>query len=239
LSDALHEVDGFHPSTDLFARVKRSLEEDEAHRRRLRIVWLTTLGGTALIGWFLGSFVSRGRSGALIIPIWSIELLETALLAALVLLLAPLIRRFGSPFIGDVFRLDPGAGARFLPLLEIAYYLVFSGRVVMTATITGFDRVTLLRPAIEGSLERVSVVLGMMGIMHALTLAGLPLVGLVFSALVRRDARRRAGPAAPPVSARAVEADRLASWIVWLTAGMVIAASLLAVGMAFGIGLGP
>jgi hypothetical protein len=237
LSAALHEVDGFEPSTDLYARVRRSLEEDTAHRRRMGIVWFAAVASFAAVVVYLGLLITRSPAGALLIPTWAVELLETLVLVALTLMLAPIIRRFGGIYVSDVFRLDPGAGTRFLRLLDIAYYLVFFAVILLGVSLVGLDRVAPAGVALDQSLVRVGVLLLVMGLFHAGTLLGLPVIGLVFASSVRRVERSRAGADAPEVSPRAFQADQLASWIVWLAAGLILVAALVGVGIVIGRGI--
>lgn len=222
LSEALHEVDGFEPSPDLFARVNRSLDEDAIHRRRVHITWLATAASLAAVIVYLGLLVTRTPTGLLVVPRWALELLETIVLVVLVFVLAPVIRRFGRFYVADVFRLDPGTGERFMRLLEIAYYLVFFGAILEGVNLVRLERQVPIGPAAESTLESIAAVLLVIGLFHAATLLGLPVVGLVFSSIVRRSERRRAGVAAPDVSPRALQADRIASWIVRVGFGLVL-----------------
>jgi len=226
LSEALHEVDGFEPSPDLFARVTRSLDEDQVHRRRIRGAWLASLASFAAVVVYLGLTVTRTSSGALVVPRWVLESLEAAVLVTLALLLAPLISRFGKSYVSDVFRLDPGTGERFMSLLEIAYYLVFFGGILRGTNLTRLRGMVQLGPGLEEIFETVAVMLLFLGLIHAATLFGLPLVGLVFSSLVRRAERSHAGPGAPPVSENAVRADRVAAWIVRIVIGLLLFGAL-------------
>ncbi len=237
LSAALHEVDGFEASPDLFARVRRSLEEDAAHRRRLGIAWFAAVASVAAVIVYLGLLITRSPAGILVIPMWAVELLETTVMVALVLVLAPIIRRFGGIYVSDVFRLDPGAGTRFLQLLDIAYYLVFFAVILLGVSLIRLDGIAPAGAALDQSFLRVGVLLLVMGLFHAATLFGLPVIGLVFSSTVRRVERHRAGAAAPEVSSRALQADRLASWIVWLTAGLMLVGALVGVGIVIGVGV--
>ena len=226
LTEALHEVDGFDPSPDLYARVTRSLDEDRVYRRRIRAAWLATLASFAAVVVYLGLMVTRTSTGALVVPRWVLELLEVAVLVTLALLLAPLISRFGKFYVSDVFRLDPVTGDRFMSLLEIAYYLVFFGRILQGANLTRLRGMVQLGPGLEETFETVAVMLMFLGLIHAATLFGLPLVGLVFSSVVRRSERHRAGAGAPPVSENAVRADRVAAWVVRAVIGLLLAGAL-------------
>jgi len=226
LTEALHEVDGFEPSPDLFSRVTRSLDEDQVHRRRIRTAWLASLASFAAVVVFLGLLATRTSTGALIVPRWVLELLEGAVLVTLALLLAPLISRFGKFYVADVFRLDPVTGDRFIRLLEIAYYLVFFGRILQGANLSRLLGMVQLGPGLEALFETVAVMLLFLGLIHATTLFGLPLVGLVFSSVVRRAERHHAGVDAPPVSEKAVQADRVAAWVVRVVIGLLLVGAL-------------
>ncbi|HSO50403.1 MAG TPA: hypothetical protein VLS86_07630 [Acidimicrobiia bacterium] len=228
LSEALHEVDRFEPSPDLFARVERSLDEDATHRRRVRVTWLAAMASLTAIVVFLGLLVRTGATGLLVFPVWGLELLETVILVSLIFVLAPVISRFGDFYVADVFRLDPGTGKRFMRLLEIAYYLVFLGGVLQGVHLTRLGRVVRLGPGLETMLEGIAELLLFMGVFHAMSLFGLPVVGLVFSSVVRRAERQRAGSSAPPISSKAQQADRIASWVVQITFGLVLLGALVA-----------
>jgi hypothetical protein len=227
LTEALHEVDGFEPSPDLFARVARSLDEDQIHRRRIRTAWLASLASFAAVVVYLGLLVTRTSTGALVVPRWVVELLEVVILVTLVLLLAPLISRFGRFYVADVFRLDPLTGERFMSLFEIAYYLVFFGFIIQDPDLTRLGGMVQLGPGLEETFETVAVMLLLLGLIHAATLFGLPLVGLVFSSVVRRAERHHAGADAPPVSGNAVQADRVAAWVVRVVIGLLLLGALL------------
>ncbi|MBI2237588.1 MAG: hypothetical protein HYU54_03565, partial [Actinobacteria bacterium] len=45
LREVLRRTDEYEPSPDLFARVRRSIEEDAAHRRRIRRAVASALTG--------------------------------------------------------------------------------------------------------------------------------------------------------------------------------------------------
>ncbi len=67
----------------------------------------------------------------------------------------------------------------------------------------------------------------MMGILHALTIAVLPVMGLIFASNWRRAARAALGSEAPEPNPPAEKADRVATVIVWLVAAAVAAQLLL------------
>jgi hypothetical protein len=188
LREALHQVDAYEPSPDLFWRVRRSIEEDRAHRRRVRLAaGLVTLGLVA-VGTYVAFFLEV-IDGAFTMPWWSLEVLTAALMVTLVLVLGPLVRRFGRLYAGAVFSAHPPTSQRFLALLDIAYYLIFSALILMSTSVE--PRREWLRPdglahQLEWSTERIGVLLLLMGVLHSLTLVALPVIGLVFSTAWRK-----------------------------------------------------
>lgn len=238
LAEALREVDAYEPSPDLFVRVERSLDEDHAHRRRVGVAWLSAMASLSAIVVYLGLLASRSDSGQLVIPIWAMALIENVILAALVFLLAPVIRRFGGFYVADVFHLDPETGIRFLRLLDLAYYLVFGGVILIGMSIGGLDGSEDLGTSLQSAAGRIAVLLLLIGGLHALNLLAMPFVGLVFSSTVRRAARARAGAAAPAESAAAARVDRIAATIVWVLAALVAIGALIGTGIVIGAGLG-
>ncbi len=236
LAETLHLVDSFDPSPDLFARVSRSLEEDTAHRKRVSLVALAVFGLTASIVVFTGFMVSTSETGRMVSRAWVVELVELVVMTAVVVGLAPAVRRFGRVYVAEVFRLDPGAGHRFVSLVDVAYYLVFVGITVLTTETTGLDRIVPLGFGLAGSVERVAQLLVTMGVLHTCNLLALPVVGLVHSSSVRRSLR--AGQDVGPPASGAERADRLATRLVWGLAALSVAAIILSLGLVFGISIG-
>ena len=163
---------------------------------------------------------------------------EVLTLATLVVVLGPTIGRFGGVYVSDVFRLAPETGLRFQRLLDVAYYLVFCGYVLTVVSLRQVGEQVLLTARLRGTLDRVAGLLLLMGVLHALTLAVLPIVGLVASSVFRRDRRRRAGDRAPLPSPMAQQAERVARVMVWVGVGSVVAMTLVGLGMLAGIGVG-
>ncbi len=236
LAETLHLVDSVDPSPDLFARVSRSLEEDAAHRRRVALVALAMFGLTASVVVFTGLMVSTSDTGRLVTRAWVVELVEAVLMTALVLGLAPAVRRFGKVYVAEVFRLDPGAGSRFVGLVDVAYDLVVVGIIVLTTETVGLGRRVELIRLLEGSMVRVGLLLATMGVLHTCNLLALPVVGLIHSSSLRRTLRT-ADAMAPP-SPQAERADRLATRLVWGLAALAVAGLILGLGLVLGIGLG-
>ena len=226
LRDALHQVDHFEPSPDLFARVSGSVEEDRAHRRRVRTVVGWTVLGVAAIAAFLMSMVQVASTGTLMLPRWSSELAATVVQVAITLVLGPAIRRFGKIYAADVFRLGRSTGNRFLKLLDIAFYLVFFGLILMNASLHDLGSLASLRSEAAVAFERLGVLLLAMGVLHATTLMVLPVIGLVFSSTVRTTKRRAAG-GVPQATRGAEAAERVARFIIWGAVAAPILAVLL------------
>lgn len=191
LVDALRAADQIEPSFDLWARVVHSIEEDQAHRRRViasiaasvgALVALVLVGSLARVDGPLGQFVR--------LPV--MELIETVALVALVAVLGPAIRRFGRGYAVDLWPAMPTTASALLRLLDVAYALVFGGFILMTVD---FDFSSSDSPAfacvlsavechtVQGQVEaacvRVGGLLLVMGLLHAVTIMVLPVVALV------------------------------------------------------------
>jgi len=232
LRDALHQVDGFEPSVDLFARFESSLDEDRAfRRRRLGVVAAATLGLSIVVAWVATS-AEPGMAGSLFIDGWRLAVAYLALASAVVVAMAPHIRRFARSFVDDVFHLSPATGGKFLVVLDIAYYTAFAGLILVDADAWGLADRLLLLPALDDAAFRLGFLLFSMGVLHAVNIAFLPVLGLIYSSIVRRDLRRRAGDAAPPESMSAKRADSAAK-------GFAVGVVALAVAVAISVLVGP
>lgn len=214
LREALHRADGYAPSPDLFARVQRSIEEDRAHRRRM---WKITsgigAGVAAVLVWVLLFIdVSAGRIS---MPWWSLEILINAVMVALVVTLGPLIRRFGRTYADDVFRTHSITGERFLGLLDVSYYLVFTAYIILWLFFE--PSIEWLGPAgfshqLDESIARVGGLLLLMGLLHGVMIFIMPIVGLVFASTRHRVlVREQKEQWAPEVR----RAHRTAAVIIW------------------------
>ena len=231
LIDTLHRADDFEPSPDLFARVERSLQEDLRHRRRVRLVAASLSAGAIAVAFFLRGVITVGTDGRLVAPGWALEVLIIMAQVVLVLTVGPTLRRFGKPFIADVFRFDPDTGHRFVALLDIAFYLFFFGVVLVRPNFEGWGETVILGDDAWEWAARFALFLLVMGIAHVSTVGFLPLIGLFFSSTMRRTRRHQAGVTAPPLSARAEQAERVVRMIVWGAAGLALLAVLGMVGM--------
>ena len=110
---------------------------------------------------------------------WVLEVAVNALLVALVLLLGPLIKRFGKTYAGDVFRANPRTGKSYLVLMDVAYYLVFTAFVLFTASFapqSGWGT-EVTAAQIQDEVRRVGGMLLLMGFLHGLNVLSLPVVG--------------------------------------------------------------
>jgi hypothetical protein len=227
LEGALRQTDDYAPSVDLFAKVQRSIEEDAAHRRRTRraLAW-SGAGVVAAIGW-VAAFLDVS-DGTATMPWWTVEVLTAAILIALVVVLGPLLRRFGTALTLEIFRPNPATSGRFLAVLDIAYYLVFTAFILMSTNFAAqVEWGGRLADQVELELFRIGGLLLFMGVLHAVTIAVLPVMGLIFAANWRRAARAQLGSAAPPPAPGAEKADRVATIIVWVTAALLAVPTLL------------
>lgn len=110
---------------------------------------------------------------------WVLELAVNLLLLVIVLVLGPLIKRFGKTYAGDVFRANPRTGKSYLVLMDIAYYLIFSAYILFTVNFArqpGWTS-TVSATQFQDSTVRLGGMLLVMGILHGLNVLSLPLVG--------------------------------------------------------------
>lgn len=231
LTEALHQVDEYEPSVDLFARFERSLDEDRAFRRRRNAVLAGVLFGLAVVATWIGLSAGRGTAGVLFIDGWRMTVAHLAVAGAFIVALAPNIRRFARSFIDDVFHMSPEVGGRFITVLDIAYYTFFTGLLLIDADSWALAERIVLSSAIDDLAARVGFLLLAMGALHAINIAMLPILGLIHASTVRRDLRRRAGQNAPAESMAAKRADSAAR-------GFAVALVTLAVAVAIGFLLG-
>jgi hypothetical protein len=238
ITEALHQADGYSPSIDLFARVSRSIDEDRAHRRRIRTTALGVAVGVMTLGGLLSSVAGRDADGSLGWPKWSIQIVIAVTLTVLLIVLGPAIRRLGKPLLDDVFRLNRGAGERFARLLDIAYYLVFGGGILLRLDLTDLGTlITVRSEPFHDMIIGLASFSAILGVAHATNLLTLPVVGLLYSAIVRRTRRHLAGADAAPTSEAALKADRIVTWMLVVAVLGAIAIGLIVVGIGI-TGLG-
>ena len=218
---AFHVADRYQPSPDLFAKVTKSIEEDAAHRKRVRRIVISVAAALGFIAAYLFLAIDR-VDGALEMPFWALEVLATGVMISIVLVLGPAIRRFGTAFESDVFHSSPDTGRSFLTLMDVAYYMIFGAYTFMTlqyvppADAPGAES---LVAQVGFEVWRVGGLLMLMGLLHAVTIMVLPVVGLVFSANMRRASRAHLGEAAPSADPRNDRLDRWITIVVWILVG--------------------
>ena len=109
---------------------------------------------------------------------WVIELITNVILVGIVVILGPLIKRFGRAYAGDVFRANPRTGKSYLVLMDVAYYLIFTAYILFTITFEpprDWDGSTAA--VLQAEVVRIAGMLLLMGILHGLNVLSLPLIG--------------------------------------------------------------
>lgn len=231
ITEALHQTDDYQPSVDLFARLSRSIEEDKAHRRRIRSGSAAVVLGFGILVAFLIALAEQNPDGVLVLPKWSMQVVVLGLLTSCLLVFGPAISRLGQPYLADVFHMSPATAERFSRLLDIAYYLFFGGGILSSLDLTGLGSLVPASESLEFGVEQVALFLAVLGMAHVGNLLLLAIVGLLFSSVTRRARRRIAGSEAPPVSERARKTDRLALAIVLTAALLGIGGGLLVIAL--------
>ena len=108
---------------------------------------------------------------------WVVELITDVALVAIVVVLGPLIKRFGRSYAADVFRANPRTGKSYLILMDVAYYLIFTAFILFTVTFRPPPSWSRIGAQLEDELVRVGGMLLVMGLLHGLNVLSLPLVG--------------------------------------------------------------
>ncbi len=179
LLDAFHSVDRVEPSPDLFARVVHSIDEDRLHRRRV------VRSAAALALTVLGLVLAMAMSmidgvGGRHVRWQAMELIGTLVLVIVVVVLGPAIRRFGRNYVADLWSADLATPAALLRLLDLAYGLVLTGFILVSARLAEpASTEQVLADQLSHLGNRLGGVLVVIGVLHAVTIAALPLVALV------------------------------------------------------------
>jgi len=238
LTAAFRTADQYQPSPDLFEKVIKSIDEDAAHRRRVRRVFLSVVVSLGFVATYILLAIDR-VDGALEMPFWALELLVTGVMIGLVLVLGPAIRRFGTAFESDVFRSNTDTGRSFLTLMDVAYYLIFGAYTIMSlryappANVHGSDLVEW----IGWETQRLAGLFLLMGVLHAVTLIVLPVVGLVFAANMRRARQAEPGRALPAANPHNEQVDRWITIVVWIVVGLgLLQLALIVLPLVVGLG---
>ncbi len=166
---------------DLFARVNLTLADARARRRfRLRLVagLLAFSAANTALALALSDYDDRRFT----MPWWVIELITNIVLVALAIGLGPFIKRFGRSYAADVFRANPRTGKSYLVLTDVAYYLIFTSFVLFTVSFVQPVAWTLSTAAqLQDEVARVGGILLLMGVLHALNVVALPVIGRLLS----------------------------------------------------------
>ena len=113
---------------------------------------------------------------------WVIELITNIVLIALAVGLGPFIKRFGRAYAADAFRANPRTGKSYLVLTDVAYYLIFTSFVLFTVTfVEPSDWVGSTGAQLKHEVARIGGILLIMGVLHALNVVALPVIGGLLS----------------------------------------------------------
>ena len=232
VESALRTADRFQPSPDLFAKVRRSIEEDRAHRTRVRCVFGAAAAAVTVVLMYIFVTVDVA-DGVWSMSFTALEVLTTLIMVAIVIVLGPAIRRFGETFEQDIFRASPETGRRILQLLDVAYYLIFGAYVLMTMVYKPTRELahTTLTDwlSFELAATRLPGLLLLMGVLHVALLLALPVVGLIFNANGRRERIMAGVPSVDAGMDKVDTAITVVSWVLAILLVLDVVAALLVV----------
>ncbi len=120
---------------------------------------------------------------------WVLEIITIVVLAVVVGVLGPLIKRFGRAYAADVFRANPRTGKSYLVLMDFAYYLIFVAYILFSVKWepdTGWDQ-EVNAEQLQASVMRLGGLLLLMGLLHGLNVLTLPVIGRIFTLNRRLD----------------------------------------------------
>jgi hypothetical protein len=180
LADAFAHADRLEPSPDLWSRVEHSIEEDRLHRKRLLRTAIAAGAVLAALVVVALLALTEGSSGTYVR--WQVmEVLETIALVVLIVALGPAIRRFGRGYASDLFTTSRSTAAAMLRLLDLAYFLIFGGYILLTVELLAPRDESLLiwSEQLGDASIRIAGLLLTMGMLHAVTLVALPLLALI------------------------------------------------------------
>ena len=110
---------------------------------------------------------------------WALELVTVGVLVLALVVLGPLIKRFGRSYAADVFRANPRTGKSYIILMDVAYYLIFTAYILFT---TVFEQQsgwadTVNAEQMRAETVRIGGMLLIMGILHGANVLSLPIIG--------------------------------------------------------------
>ncbi|TPW14828.1 MAG: Uncharacterized protein FD127_1173 [Acidimicrobiaceae bacterium] len=181
-------VEDLDESSDLFARVELSIDDD----RRVRHQHRALIGvATCIIGAIVSVTiaVTDVHEGELLMDWWILELITTAVLVGVAFWLGPLIKRFGRSYAADVFRANPRTGKSFIMLTDVAYYLIFFSYILFTVTFAPRDgwQDAVNAAQLQHETGRVAGILLIIGVLHSANLLALPVMGRLLTLNRRLD----------------------------------------------------
>lgn len=180
LVEAFRASEQVEPTPDLFSRVVHSIEEDRRHRMRVvRTIVLCAAVCAAMIA--AGAVAVVDSRAGRIVHRPTMEALEAAALVLVLVALGPAIRRFGRNYAADLWPAGASLPTVMLRLLDLAYYLVGVGYLLLTVEFEFRDWRSgdRLADQLAGAAERIAGLLLALGVLHAATLVLLPLIALV------------------------------------------------------------
>jgi hypothetical protein len=185
-------------SSDLFQRVRLSIEDDRrmrARRRRRVGVVACLVGAVAAV---IVATTDR-QQGGWIMDWWVLELLWFGVMVGLALWLGPFIRRFGKSYAADVFRANPRTGKSFIVLMDVAYYLIFFAYILFTVQFepaSGWSE-TVGADQLRATAVRIGGILLIVGLLHGLNVLTLPIIGRILTLNRRLDEDTSTAPTRP------------------------------------------
>jgi hypothetical protein len=177
---------------DLFARVLRSLEEQQSRNRfrRQAAIGVTLVVGTIAAVLLAATDFSPQRApepsptSRWTMHWWILELVTTLVLVVLAVVLGPLIKRFGKSYAADVFRANPRTGKSYIVLTDVAYYLLFGAYILFTTTFelpSDWRSDAIVGAQLKQEASRVGGILLIIGALHCANIVLLPVIGRLFT----------------------------------------------------------
>jgi hypothetical protein len=120
---------------------------------------------------------------------WVLELITFGVLVLVLVVLGPLIKRFGRSYAADVFRANPRTGKSYIILMDVAYYLIFTAYILFTLVFErqeGWSTSVNASQLRNGSL-RIGGMLLLMGVLHGANVLSLPIIGRLLGLSRRLD----------------------------------------------------